>query len=305
MKDVLDIAQRLIKVLSQESDQVGISYFVKWKTQALSLLQEAKLYQKKYEKLSSIKISSIDTFQNVLKQEMRQDIATEALIVKMYRFLNEVGETLRGETISYEVTLTTGKGKELTIQTFTLTLEQFLSITAKTSSRLTLRHTSSALKELQMQQIKGREWTQDQIKELERYRANVKRNQGGHWGKINKGNTLEGFRRKQIKGLSTTKSIAETMSGTQGFWKGGDIDLLQIKGDRASVTNFKTCVLQIENLFRTLTQLPEPQNLNSKSEVEKYVNSSVGQIDTNINKITDENVKNIIQGLQKQFFVNL
>ena len=30
----------------------------------------------------------------------------------MYRFLNEVGETLRGETITYEITLTTGKEKE-------------------------------------------------------------------------------------------------------------------------------------------------------------------------------------------------
>lgn len=302
MSDAINISNQILEVLTKQSDQYGMSYFVKWKIEALSLLQQAQLYQRKYDKLSSIKITSIEGFQSILREEMRQDEATNNLITKMYRFLNEVGETLRGETVYYEVTLTQGKGKERTIQTFTLTLEQFLSITAKTSTRLTLRHTSSALKELQKQQILGRhQWTQEEIKELDKYRTNVKRNKGGHWKNINKGNILEGFRRKQIKGMSTTKSIAETMSGTQGFWQGGDIDLLQIKGDRASVTNFKTCVNQIEKLFQTLSAM-YPETNTELSEKSKQL---VPELEMNINEFSDETVSKILEGLQRQFFVNI
>ena len=301
MANTVDITNQILEVLTKKSDQIGTSYFVKWRIEALSLLQQAQLYQRKYDKLSSIKISSIEGLQSILREEMRQDEATNNLITKMYRFLNEVGETLRGETIHYEVTLTQGKGKERTIQTFTLNLEQFLSITAKTSTRLTLRHTSSALKELQNQQILGRQWTQEEIKELDKYRTNVKRNKGGHWKNINKGNVLEGFRRKQIKGMSTTMSIAETMSGTQGFWQGGDIDLLQIKGDRASVTNFKTCVNQIEKLFNTLNAL----NTETTTPLSEKAQQLTPAIDANIDEFSSETVSQIVSGLQKQFFVNI
>ena len=301
MANTVDITNQILEVLAKKSDQIGTSYFVKWRIEALSLLQQAQLYQRKYDKLSSIKISSIEGFQNILREEMRQDEATNNLITKMYRFLNEVGEALRGETIHYEVTLTQGKGKERTIQTFTLNLEQFLSITAKTSTRLTLRHTSSALKELQNQQILGRQWTQEEIKELDKYKTNVKRNKGGHWKNINKGNVLEGFRRKQIKGMSTTMSIAETMSGTQGFWQGGDIDLLQIKGDRASVTNFKTCVNQIEKLFNTLNAL----NTETTTPLSEKTQQLTPAIDANIDEFSSETVSQIVSGLQKQFFVNI
>lgn len=301
MANTMDITNQILEVLTKKSDQIGTSYFVKWRIEALSLLQQAQLYQRKYDKLSSIKINSIEGFQSILREEMRQDEATNNLITKMYRFLNEVGETLRGETIYYEVTLTQGKGKERTIQTFTLTLEQFLSITAKTSTRLTLRHTSSALKELQKQQILGRQWSQEEIKELDKYRANVRRNKGGHWKNINKGNVLEGFRRKQIKGMSTTMSIAETMSGTQGFWQGGDIDLLQIKGDRASVTNFKTCVNQIEKLFNTLSAL----NTETATSLSEKTQQLTPAIDANIDEFSSETVGQIVSGLQKQFFVNI
>ena len=301
MANTMDITNQILEVLTKKSDQIGTSYFVKWRIEALSLLQQAQLYQRKYDKLSSIKISSIEGLQSILREEMRQDEATNNLITKMYRFLNEVGETLRGETIHYEVTLTQGKGKERTIQTFTLNLEQFLSITAKTSTRLTLRHTSSALKELQNQQILGRQWSQEEIKELDKYRTNVKRNKGGHWKNINKGNVLEGFRRKQIKGMSTTMSIAETMSGTQGFWQGGDIDLLQIKGDRASVTNFKTCVNQIEKLFNTLSAL----NTETATPLSEKTQQLTPAIDVNIDEFSSETVGQIVSGLQKQFFVNI
>lgn len=301
MTDAIDISKRLLEILSKESDQIGTTYFVKWKIEALSLLQQAQLYQRKYEKLSSIQIKSIEDLQSILREESRQDEITDNLIVKMYRFLNEVGETLRGETISYEVTLTQGQNKSRTIQTFTLTLEQFLSITAKTSTRLTLRHTSSALKELQKQQILGRQWTQEEIRELDKYRTNVRRNKGGHWKNINKGNILEGFRRKQIKGLSTTRSIAETMSGTQGFWQGGDIDLLQIKGDRASVTNFRTCVRQIENLFKVLNNL----SLDTETPISIKAEQIIPNLQMNIDEFSDTTINTILEGLQKQFFVNL
>ena len=301
MSDAIDISNQILEVLTKQSDQYGMSYFVKWKLEALSLLQQAQLYQRKYDKLSSIKITSIEDFQSILREEMRQDEATDNLISKMYRFLNEVGETLRGEVVNYEVTLTQGKGKNRVIQTFTLNLEQFLSITAKTSTRLTLRHTNSALRELQKQQILGREWSQNEIKELDKYRTNVKRNKGGHWKNINKGNILEGFRRKQIKGMSTTKSIAETMSGTQGFWQGGDIDLLQIKGDRASVTNFKTCVNQIEKLFQTLSAMYPDTN----TELSEKSKQLVPELEMNINEFSDETVGKILEGLQRQFFVNI
>ena len=298
MEDSAFIIQDIIKILNQESEQIGVSYFTKWRLEAGQLLQLAQLYQQKYDKLSNIAIKTAENFASVLLQEQKQDIETQDLITKMYRFLNEVGETLRGEIIRYEVTLSSGKGKHQTLQTFNLSLDQFLSITAQTSTRITLRHTTSVLRILEAQQVVGKQWTEKELEAFERYKKNVKRNQQGKWKKINKGNLLEGFRRQQIKQMSTTGSIMETMSGTQGFWQGGDIDLLQIKGDRASVTNFKTCVHQIQILFDTLNKLnPEVlQNLQNKLDASK---ENVNQV---LQEEIDINTTNVLKDIQKQFF---
>lgn len=273
-----NIADSVINILASESQEIGITYFTLWKNKAGQLLSKALQYQRTNEKLQNMRLPNLEQFEKNLLQEQHQIQITNQLIKEMYIFLNEVGETLRGQEIKYEVTLTTGKGKDKTISTFTLTLEQFLNISQLSSTRLNLKKTQTALNILRQQNIEEIKWTSEQIKALDNYRKNIKRNRQGQWKRINKGNILEGYRRKQETGMSTTQSMEATMGNIAGFWQGGDINLLQIKGNNASITNFATCVRQIYQLYQTLNVLvesdiqafqSESQNIEKQLETDK------------------------------------
>lgn len=301
----LDLTTDLLNILTKSADEFGRPFLIQWLNKCIELLTRAKMLEAEYAKLKALQVT-VDNAIMQNYQEMHTDLKTDKLVKDMYVFLNQVGETLRGEEILYAVTLTTGKGKSQTMTTFQLPLEQFLSITSATHTRLTLSKTKTLLnKMLNNSNFNQRTWSSEEVFSYQRFIYNAKRVQQGRWKRVNRGNLLEAYSRYEdlrASGMSqgsTTLAMQETLRGTQGFWQGPDYAGFQIKGNAASVANIYTCVNQINELYQILSGLQFNNISNFQDEVSKINLLSNNEL----NNYIDLTVEELLQKLAIQFGV--
>lgn len=302
---MIDLSQDLLQILTKSADESGRPFVIKWLNQCIDLLTRAKVLEAEYSKLKTIQV----TVNNAIMQnyqEIKTDLKTDKLIKEMYIFLNEVGETLRGESLIYQVTLSTGKGQSKNMTTFELPLEKFLELTTATHTRLTLSRTKTILNRIAKDNdVNQRKWTEEEIFNYQRFIYNAKRVQQGRWKKVNRGNLLEAYSRYEdlrnsgmSKG-STTIAMQETLRGTQGFWQGADYNGFQIKGNAASVANIYTCINQLNELYLILSGL----QFNNITEFNDRVSQINQQTQIELTKYADLTVDELLAKLAKQFGV--
>lgn len=302
---MIDLSQDLLQILTKSADESGRPFVIKWLNQCIDLLTRAKVLEAEYSKLKTIQV----TVNNAIMQnyqEIKTDLKTDKLIKEMYIFLNEVGETLRGESLIYQITLSTGKGQSKNMTTFELPLEKFLELTTATHTRLTLSRTKTILNRIAKDNdINQRKWTEEEIFNYQRFIYNAKRVQQGRWKKVNRGNLLEAYSRYEdlrnsgISKGSTTIAMQETLRGTQGFWQGADYNGFQIKGNAASVANIYTCINQLNELYLILSGL----QFNNITEFNDRVSQINQQTQIELTKYADLTIDELLAKLAKQFGV--
>lgn len=301
--EVLDLITSVSNILMQESKEYGKTFLEVWKNKCQVLLAKAKILLINYIELNNTEIFTDSAIASIY-QEQKYDLAIDRLVKEMYYFLNQVSDTLRGEAVQYEVTLSTGRGKNKQMTTFFLNLEEFLNITSKSKSRLTLKKTKTILNSLNKNNtIKKRDWTSEEIFAFQRFIFNAKRIESGRWKKVNRGNMLEAFYRYQqyrSQGMHrgvTNLALLETMRGTQGFWQGGDVGNIQIKGNSASVVTIFTCVNQLNELYKVLSLL----EFNEQSQILNKIKESSSSLDSTINEYASQTTDELLLHLIKQF----
>lgn len=302
---MIDLSQDLLQILTKSADESGRPFVIKWLNQCIDLLTRAKILEAEYSKLKTIQVTVNNAvMQNY--QEIKTDLKTDKLIKEMYIFLNEVGETLRGESLIYQVTLSTGKGQSKNMTTFELPLEKFLELTTATHTRLTLSRTKTILNRIAKDNdVNQRKWTEEEIFNYQRFIYNAKRVQQGRWKKVNRGNLLEAYSRYEdlrnsgISKGSTTIAMQETLRGTQGFWQGADYNGFQIKGNAASVANIYTCINQLNELYLILSGL----QFNNITEFNDRVSQTNQQTQIELTKYADLTIDELLAKLAKQFGV--
>lgn len=302
---MIDLSQDLLQILTKSADESGRPFVIKWLNQCIDLLTRAKVLEAEYSKLKTIQV----TVNNAIMQnyqEIKTDLKTDKLIKEMYIFLNEVGETLRGESLIYQVTLSTGKGQSKNMTTFELPLEKFLELTTATHTRLTLSRTKTILNRIAKDNdVNQRKWTEEEMFNYQRFIYNAKRVQQGRWKKVNRGNLLEAYSRYEdlrnsgISKGSTTIAMQETLRGTQGFWQGADYNGFQIKGNAASVANIYTCINQLNELYLILSGL----QFNNITEFNDRVSQINQQAQIELTKYADLTIDELLAKLAKQFGV--
>lgn len=296
------LKDKIIQILSTQIAETGVTQLTIWKNQCINFLTRARMLEQEYSKLRSIQVAITDSIA-LNYQEKKTDLKTENLVKEMYIFLNQVGETLRGETIKYQITLTTGKGSSQQMRTYQLSLEDFLNITQATHTRLTLKRTQTILN--QLSQVESKEWTSQEIFDYQRFIYNAKRVQHGRWKKVNRGNLLEAYsryqdlRRSGTHYGSTTIALQETLRGTQGFWQGADYQGFQIKGNAASIANIYTCINQINELYIILAQI----DFNNKAILEKQLDNIDTIINDKLNNYIGMTTDKLLEKLIKQFSI--
>lgn len=302
---MIDLSQDLLQILTKSADESGRPFVIKWLNQCIDLLTRAKVLEAEYSKLKTIQV----TVNNAIMQnyqEIKTDLKTDKLIKEMYIFLNEVGETLRGESLIYQVTLSTGKGQSKNMTTFELPLEKFLELTTATHTRLILSRTKTILNRMAKDNdVNQRKWSEEEVFNYQRFIYNAKRVQQGRWKKVNRGNLLEAYSRYEdlrnsgISKGSTTIAMQETLRGTQGFWQGADYNGFQIKGNAASVANIYTCINQLNELYLILSGL----QFNNITEFNDRVSQINQQTQIELTKYADLTIDELLAKLAKQFGV--
>lgn len=219
------------------------------------------------------------SFMASMKMEMAaQEVINNSIINEGYRILNEIGESIRGEKITYSITVTsTGHwgsadgpaGQVITWEMDYSTFSQFIHTGTK---RMTLKDSATIMSQLedlwieqtsesaiaqldgysptQIGLFKRKEWSQSEINRYESFHSHAKRHRSDRGKKIsyNRGQTLEAFfrwvQKEAILGRKYTRDMAmvETAANNLPFYAGGDLGNVQIKGMNASVANIDTMI---------------------------------------------------------------
>ncbi len=290
--DIKDIEELLTLDYSNGTDEYKAQKIIAWSQKIIQWLIEAralvaqnssvaeKLTQTAQNLLSKQNQKSIETTlinaYKMRKLSKNQLINTERLIVRGYTLLNIIGESIRGEQILYSLTINVDgtaisqgvAGKVYTIQ---VPLSQFLKfVKIQDSTRLVL-HSSSAINSIiqamdsenkPIQEI----WTQEKINNFAIFAAQG-RGVEKRWKKVNEGNLLEAFFRFMQDGNTVGyysydqsywgkigHAMKMTMKNPDPFWVGGDINNIQVKGLKASITNLGTIISAFSQLLQILQQ---------------------------------------------------
>lgn len=295
----------LVQLLTQETEQYGTSLQVAWIKKASALIERTKNLVNKNERVQQL-LNSITEPGEILNQLYSvaiEENVNDNLIKDMYRFLNEVGETLRKEKILYRVIITDTKNNK--IYDYELNLEQFLTITEGQTARLGLAKATTVMNKMaQAQNITTRIWDLKAKSDFGLFAYNARRVAKGKWAKVNNGNLMEAFQRYQnLRGTQapTYAAMSATMSAPIPFWQGADYNGYQFKANSASVTNLGSCLKQIIDLRDTLMKL---NFTNSALLTQKLQPIQDGLNETEENLIQDT-VETLLQNLATQFNFNI
>ena len=206
-----------------------------------------------------------------------QEIIDNSVIMDGYRILNEIGESIRGEKITYSITITStghwGSAEAPAGQVITWDMDYsvFSKMIKTGSKRLILADSATIMSQLSdiwsnqgeqatQSAIFGRkEWSTSEISQYESFHSWSKRYRKTKGKKIfyNRGQTLEGYFRwlqERKKGIKYTRDMAmlETARNNLPFYAGGDLGSVQIKGMNASVANIDTMISVLSDTQRQL-----------------------------------------------------
>lgn len=283
-----------------------------WLLRASAYIQQNNIELKKEAK------TAFDNYKSYMASKKMEYAAKEAvsntIILEGYRILNEIGESIRGEKITYSITLTsTGHWGSATapagdVITWTMDYSAFSKLVKIGTKRLTVMDTFAASKQLEemwinqtsdnmLAQLDGqkqnpvslfqrKEWDISQINQYESFHSYAKRSRKDKGGKkifYNRGQTLEAYFRwlaGQGPGIKyiRDKAMAETAANNLPFYAGGDLENVQIKGMNASVANIDTMITVLQETQAQLHLIiAESEKLSqdtSKVDVSK-INSNI------------------------------
>lgn len=270
-----------------------------------------------------------ERFYNAHRNQFQNlELERQALATKSYLLLNQIGEYITGEQIQYSITLqspTTGKNI-----TFNMGIQDFLSSAVSfTSKRMDLHGDSTLFKNFESAGIVGEEWNNtdelynqelfDSFAAIFDYANAISTNGGQSPKQYNKGQILEGYFYymqtligefnvlSALNGAAATNhlgagdysvlvntldaiSIMSAQTNSRGFWTGGDIGNVQIKGTRASVASYSTLKRQLAK-FSVLTNQMNFEKLKGTTE----------QAASSINAFGNQAIRQIVSGLFEGF----
>ena len=274
-----NIEHQITTSFEQMTEEIKRGYIVTWTNEIYSWLNRARAYtaqqQALTEKLSASSIESIKAFEAVLKnrQVARESITNKSIFIDGYKLLNKIGETIRGEEIVYSVTVSkTGAAlsKSSDVYTWKVPMSKFLDLLNFSSTRMYMKGSSTIYKMLENEigenkdSLDYEKWTEEKLNSYSVFLEQVRGASHARWSQVNEGNVLEMFFRIINSGIvpaynkdkvywaTIVKTIKNTLTNPDPFYKGGDLNNEQIKGLRASVTNINTLIntfQQLLNLF--------------------------------------------------------
>lgn len=245
----------------------------------------------------------------------KEMIEGKRLLQEGYVLLNQIGEQIRGEEVTYSVTIT-AEGEALSsaakVYTITTNLEEFLNMQNATSRRLIMKDPTTLYNQYintnnKNSKIKIEEWTPEKIQNFQIFNSQIRKIQSGkkvRWKHINEGQALEAFLRAEVAGISIIAepkgnraywgSLAHIMKTTMGkpdpFYQGGDIGNEQIKGLHASITNINTL---IATLNRTLFAIRRGQQGIDTTIKNKMQNEVTAGAENTAKTIEEQVIKNL------------
>ena len=241
-----------------------------------------------------------------------QQAINNSIINEGYRILNEIGESIRGEKITYSITVTStghwgsAEGPAGQVITWDMDYSTFSRFIHTGTKRLILKDSANIMSQLedmwkqqendQLGLFSRKEWSQKEISQYESFHSWAKRYRKDRGKRVfyNRGQTLEGYfrwlleRKENIK-YTRDKAMIETAANNLPFYAGGDLGNVQIKGMNASIANIDT---MISVLVETQQSLHIILNESQKLAMD------VSKVDTS--KIND-NIDKAVQSLLSKY----
>lgn len=310
--------KQLTEELTPELISSWIAEIIKWNNRVMIYYNQLKK-QEDFDNIISQKSQNVlEKIQMIYKKRRaaKDLITTSSILTDGYVLLNEIGEKIRGTSITYKI-ITTTQGSAVSqiksgeqVYEWDVPLEAFLKVTnAIEKSRLVLRSTTTVHKmlvaELNKEKnpltIQGVSWDSSKIKEYSQFVDEIRHNTNyARWAKVNEGNLLEAFLRKEQYNISIYEAMENTMKKPDAFFQGGDIDDVQIKGLKASITNLNTL---IQNMDRVLAILQSTQidaqvlkQYMKKNAVEEHINEN---LDNTIDQVVNELLQLFTSNVQR------
>ena len=241
------------------------------------------------------------------KQEENQKTVIRELLRSGYTLLNQIGESLRGEEILYNIVINTS-GEKISsmngkIYSFMVPFQEFIKMTGFSDQILTVKkYSDKYFNELMKGSTSHEQWSATKQSMFPLFMAQARALKNGNWLKINEGNALEGFKRFgewATHALYSDKNywggifvaMRDTMSKPDAFWQGGDIGNIQLKGYRASITNLNSLIINVKKALDILMKGSVTREL-----IKKYVKTSfVNSFDNDVEMATEEVVEKLLE----------
>ena len=306
---------------------------ITWMSKANKYLALDKNQQEKQGQIekSLINVFSQGVKQSPLKQAMKdlsrfkqshhREIQSKDLILEGYELLNSLGEQIRGSQILYSITVTSDNEKigastssNQKVWTIQVPFNEFKNlITSSGRRKMVLKENSAIVKMLEAKNSPLKEmieeWTPEKINNFMIFNNQIVKNKNWtQWHKINQGNVLEAYLRflnqgdkVQYPGNSEYFSrlgstVRNTMATPAIFYKGGDVNNIQIKGSDASIVSLSTLIIHVNSIIQILSYSQDTQAILSKyikqqnisDYLEKTKNKTVEEVkDALIREFTD------------------
>lgn len=281
------------------------------KNSSLTLTTGAKLALEEINERNIAYDNLENAYLEVLNEQ--QEVEGAKLIAEGYKLMNHIGETIRGDKITYSVTIpfdgsyiTWNGSMEEFIGSWNG--KQYTGMVNFSRRRMYLKSTKSLLTKYNEQYPTWTKWDSDKTDAFNSFINRIRSNeQFDKWKKVNQGNMLEAFSRIYKKGeISQDKIeagyldylIADTMSitlrNTDPFWSGGDIGTEQLKGANASVTNVSQLIYQLNDTRNFI------QSILIKLPGEAQI-PNVGKVTASVEKKIQEELEQLIRQFLGKF----
>lgn len=314
---------QVLQALSSQSDEYIAKQLKLWAGKIYRWLSKARTYVYQEEQLSEkLSKNTMQTIEHVKEQyrnlkTAKTFISNQVILKEGYILLNEIGENIRGQKITYSITmsktgeaLSTGGAGTQGVITWQIPMEEFLNLLTSSSRRLMLRSSSALYKMAEQASRKGQgtdnieKWSEEKLNSFAIFNAQVRHWE--QWTNVNEGNVLEAFFRfcgmdLQAQNVAYSDDSAywralynamySTMKAPDKFFVGGDIGDTQIKGLAASVTNLNTLIQNLEQVLSILQQAPSTQKT-----TERYLKKEFSsKYATELQKTQDQVVQELIK----------
>ena len=228
--------------------------------------------------------------------EAKRQVKYQSYVRKGYTLLNKIGESIRGKEISYELIVRAGDGS--TVYDWKgVSLDDFLELTTITDSGQMSMRSSNIIMNALSQKYQSKEqaaWDKQKLNAynyFKDYITTYQENGKQKWEKVNQGNLLEAFTKYYDTQTGNMEDyMTQTMSGNQGFWQGGDYGNIQIKSNRADVTNISTIITQLESTYSKLSSI---KNITSIQSNRPAIESK--SIEDNIKQQIETKVQDLVK----------